>query len=91
MTSKTKWVIKRTDQVYGLGGGTRVSYYIGKTYQLSGELYGEFIDWSRRKEAKPYSSEKRAENAMDKLKQKVGNWDKLEVVPFPEKDQKEVK
>ncbi|MBP1046764.1 hypothetical protein I6N96_10850 [Enterococcus sp. BWM-S5] len=80
------WMIERTDKIYGVGGGVNLSYYTGETYQVQGEVYGVFIDWNRRTEAKPYTSKKRAENAMNALKKKVGNWDQLEVVPFPKKD-----
>lgn len=80
------WAIERTNKIYGIGGGISLGYYTGTTYQFKGEIYGEFIDWNRRTEAKPYTSKKRAENAMNKLKNKVGNWDELEVVPFAKND-----
>lgn len=81
------WVIERTVKIYGIGGGVDLAYYTGKTYQVQGEIYVEFIDWNRWTEAKPYTSKKRAENAMIKLKEKVGNWDELNVAPFSKNDQ----
>jgi hypothetical protein len=83
------WMIERTNKVYGIGGGVTLGYYTGETYQVKGEVYGVFIDWYRRTEAKPYTSKKRAENAMNALKKKVGNWDKLDVVPFMMRDKNE--
>ena len=72
---KTKgWVIEvHQDRFRDLSLG----YYTGYTYIHQGEYYGAFNDID---EAKVYTSKKRAVNAMEKLKLKVGNWEKMEVV-----------
>ena len=51
-------------------------YYSGSIYRHLGEYYGVFQDID---EAKVYTSQKRAVNAMEKLKVKVWNWDSMEV------------
>ncbi|EPH71487.1 hypothetical protein D929_02201, partial [Enterococcus faecalis 02-MB-P-10] len=53
-------------------------YYSGRTYTVQGEVFGDFVDDIRN--AKNYTSKKRAENAMEKLKMKVGNWSNMWVI-----------
>lgn len=52
------------------------SYYTGCVYTIQGDLYGAFNDIE---EAKLYTSQKRATNAMEKLKVKIWNWEVMEV------------
>ena len=75
---KNGWVIEvHQDRVHAL----LKYYYAGYTYIHQGEYYGAFSDIE---EAKVYTSQKRAVNAMEKLKPKIWNWEKMEVVPLKE-------
>lgn len=76
MGCKKKFVIK-VSQNYG-GGIEQWYYYSGTTYTVQGEVFGDFDDDI--KNAKNYTSKKRAENAMEKLKMKVGNWSHMWVI-----------
>ena len=70
---KTGWVIKvYQDRFQRLVK----SYYTGCIYTSQGDLYGAFADIE---EAKVYTSQKRAINAMEKLKPKIWNWEVMEV------------
>ena len=75
---KTGWVIKvyqdRFQKIMGL-------YYTGYIYTIQGDLYGAFNDIE---EAKVYTSQKRATNAMEKLKVKIWNWEVMEVASLEE-------
>lgn len=79
---KKKCVIERQSRNYSIAGGIDKDYFLGKIYQFHGVRYGEFIGWNRRKEAKVYSSEKRAENAKDRLLLRIENGGRLVVVPI---------
>lgn len=76
---KRGWVIKEYRK-----GSFFISelYYSGYTYIFEDGCYGEFRD--KKAEAKVYTTQKRAANAMEKLKLKVCNWDKLEVESLEE-------
>lgn len=75
MGCKKNFVIK-VSQNFG-GGVEQWYYYSGTTYTVQGEVFGNFMDDIRN--AKDYTSKKRAENAMEKLKIKVGNWSNMMV------------
>ncbi|GGD04474.1 hypothetical protein [Enterococcus wangshanyuanii] len=76
MKCKENFVIRVSQN---FGGGIEIEYYYsGTTYIVQGEVFGNFVDDIRN--AKDYTSKKRAENAMEKLKNKVSNWSKMEVV-----------
>ena len=75
---KTGWVIKvYQDRFQRLVK----SYYTGCIYTSQGDLYGAFADIE---DAKVYTSQKRAINAMEKLKIKIWNWEVLEVASLEE-------
>lgn len=70
---KSEWVIlTRCFNEYGY------EYYTGKSYMYQGEWYLVFDKDS--KEAKKYSSKKRAMNAMNKLQYKFANSVEMKVV-----------
>ncbi|EHS2295111.1 hypothetical protein KVJ53_002233 [Enterococcus faecalis] len=76
MGCKKNFVIK-VSQNFG-GGVEQWYYYSGTTYTVQGEVFGNFVDDIRN--AKDYTSKKRAENAMEKLKIKVRNWSNMMVI-----------
>ncbi|EFT47189.1 hypothetical protein [Enterococcus faecalis] len=75
MGCKKNFVIKVSQN---FGGGIEWYYYSGTTYTVQGEVFGNFVDDIRN--AKDYTSKKRAENAMEKLKIKVWNWSNMMVI-----------
>lgn len=71
-------------EVYQDKFSASVLYHTGNTYIHQEERYGAFNDI---KEAKVYTSQKRAANAMEKLKLRVGNWEIMKVAPLEDEEQ----